>query len=148
MKVILLESVPKVGSVNEIVEVKDGYAMNYLIPQGLARVATEQNIANLEKQIEENKARDDARKKAIRQAIESIQGDVIELTMSANEQGTLFSAVSAADLAEEINSQKNVEIDDSLIELDQAIKEIGTHKVDIKLDDFSATLTVEIKPEE
>lgn len=147
MKVILLESVPKVGSVNEIVDVSDGYAMNNLIPKGLARVANERNIAEIEKQIKENKAKDDARKKELATAIRSLKGETIAIVASANEKGTLFSALSAGDLSEEIEKQKNLAIDPSYIELDSVIKEVGTHNVKIALDDAEATVKVEVTPE-
>lgn len=148
MKVILLESVPKVGNVNEIVEVSDGYAMNSLIPQGLARAASPANIAALERQIKENKARDDERKKELAQAIQSLHNQVISIKASANEQGTLFSAISAADLVEQIKEQKQTEIDAALIELDQTIKEIGDHKININLDETKSTLVVRVEIEE
>lgn len=147
MKVILLASVPKVGSVNEIVEVSDGYAMNSLIPQGLARAANEKNIAALEKQIKENKARDDARKKEASEAIQSLNGETITLTTSANEQGTLFSAISSTDLSEIITKEKGIEVDPSFIELDQAIKETGPHKINVVLDDIKAVFTLNIEAE-
>lgn len=144
MKVILLESVPKVGSVNEIVEVSNGFAMNSLIPQGLARVANEKNVASIEKQIKENKEKDDLRKKELGGTIRALSGEVLTIEMSANEKGTLFSALSATDLSKAIHEQKNLEIDASYIELDQAIKEVGTHKIDLVLGDTKAVLTVEV----
>lgn len=144
MKVILLESVPKVGSVNEIVEVSNGFAMNSLIPQGLARVANEKNVASIEKQIKENKEKDDLRKKELGVTIKALNSQVITIEMSANEKGTLFSALSATDLSKAIQEQKELEIDPSYIELDQAIKEVGTHKVDLVLGDTKAVLTVEV----
>lgn len=147
MKVILLESVPKVGSVNEIVDVSDGFAMNSLIPKGLAKVASPKNIAEAEKQLKENKARDDAHKKEISEAIKSLNGETLTMVASANEKGTLFSAISAGDIAEAIQEQKKLEIDPVYIDLDQAIKEIGPRKVAITLEDTTATLTVEITPE-
>ena len=146
MKVILLESVPKVGSVNEIVEVSNGFAMNSLIPQGLARVANERNVASIEKQIKENKEKDDQRKKELGSTIRALSGEVLTIEMSANEKGTLFSALSATDLSKAIQEQKGLEIDASYIELDQAIKEVGTHKIELLLGDAKAVLTVEVVP--
>jgi large subunit ribosomal protein L9 len=144
MKVILLESVPKVGNVNEIVDVSNGFAMNSLIPQGLARVANEKNIASIEKQIKENKEKDDLRKKELKTTIKALSGEVLTIEMSANEKGTLFSALSATDLSKEIQEQKDLDIDASYIELDQAIKEVGTHKIDLIIGDTKAVLTVEV----
>jgi len=144
MKVILLESVPKVGSVNEIVEVSDGFAMNSLIPQGLAQVASAKNIATIEKRVEENKKKDDTHKKEITTAIRALSGEVISIEASANEKGTLFSSLSAIDLSKHIKAQKNIDIEPSYIELDQVIKEVGTHKVTLSLDDVTAAVTVEV----
>ncbi|MEX0909715.1 MAG: 50S ribosomal protein L9 [Candidatus Paceibacterota bacterium] len=147
MKVILLESVPKVGSVNEIVEVSNGFAMNSLIPKGLARVASEKNVAQIEKQIKENKAKDDARKKELATTIRALNGETITMHVSANEKGTLFSALSASDVSDRIKEEKNLEIEPAYIELDQAIKETGTHKITLRVEDVTCTLNLEITPE-
>jgi large subunit ribosomal protein L9 len=148
MKVILLESVPKVGSVNEIVEVSEGFAMNSLIPQGLARVASEKNVALIENQIKENKAKDDARKKEIATTLRALNGETITMQVSAHEKGTLFSALSANDISERIQEEKNLVVEPVYIELDQAIKEVGAHNIALRVGDVTSTLHLEVVAEQ
>jgi large subunit ribosomal protein L9 len=147
MKVILLESVPKVGSVNEIVEVSNGFAMNSLIPQGLARVASEKNVAQVEKQVKENKAKDEAHKKEIATTLTALNGETITVQVSANEKGTLFSALSATDLSERIKEERGLEVEPAYIDLDHAIKETGTHKISLRIGAVSSTLNLEVVAE-
>jgi large subunit ribosomal protein L9 len=146
MKVILLSSVPGVGKVNDIVEVKDGYAMNNLIPRGLARAASEKNIAEVRRMAEKNRAADDARKKAVTEVLAALDGETITVEASANEKGRLFSALTANRLSEEIQNQKGKEIESEHIKVEDVIKEVGEHKILLALDDSKATLTVNVVP--
>jgi len=146
MKVILLASVPGVGKVNDIVEVKDGYAMNSLIPRGLARAASEKNVAEVRRMAEKNKAEDDARKRAVIEVLSALDGETITVAVSANEKGRLFSALTADRLSEEIRNQKGKEIDSAHIKIEDVIKEIGEHKISLALDDTRVTLNVSVVP--
>ncbi|MDZ7726165.1 MAG: 50S ribosomal protein L9 [Candidatus Campbellbacteria bacterium] len=148
MKVILLSSIPKVGNVNDIVDVSEGYAMNNLIPKGLARSASDKNVSAIEKQIKENKAKDEVRKNETAQTIRSLDKESFTVKASASEKGTLFSSISATDLSTQIKEDKGIDIDSSYIELDQPIKETGEHKVEIAIEDTKATIVVNIEPSE
>lgn len=145
MKVILLSSVPKVGAVNEAVEVSDGYAQNYLIPQGLAKLATDKNITEHSKHIEEAKRRDEEHKKAVRDALSRANNTTLSISREANELGTLFSAVSARDIAEALEETQEITIDESYVVLDTPLKEIGTHQVKLEMEDSRSTITVDIQ---
>ena len=105
MQVILLDKVVNLGSLGEIVKVKDGYARNFLIPQGRARRATEANKAEFEaKRVELEKAA--AAKLAEAQGLgEKLGGSTIKLTQKAGVDGRLFGSVTNADVAEELNKQ-------------------------------------------
>jgi len=105
MQVILLDKVVNVGGLGEIVKVKDGYARNFLIPQKLARRATEANKAEFEaKRVELEKAA--AAKLAESQAQgEKLAGTTIKLTQKAGVDGRLFGSVTNFDVAEELNKQ-------------------------------------------
>lgn len=146
MKIILLASVPGVGSVNDIVEVKDGYAMNNLIPRGLARAASEKTIAEVRRTAEENKAKDDARKKTVFDVLSALDGETITVAASANEKGRLFSALTAERISEEIQNQKGREIDSAHIKIEDVIKEIGEHKISLALDETEVSLNVNVVP--
>ena len=105
MQVILLDKVVNLGSLGEIVKVKDGYARNFLIPQGRARRATEANKAEFEaKRVELEKAA--AAKLAEAQAQgEKVAGMTIKLTQKAGVDGRLFGSVTSFDIAEELTKQ-------------------------------------------
>ena len=105
MQVILLDKVVNLGNLGEIVKVKDGYARNFLIPQGRARRATESNKAEFEaKRVELEKAA--AAKLADMQAQgEKLAGKTIKLTQKAGVDGRLFGSVTNSDIAEELNKQ-------------------------------------------
>ena len=105
MQIILLDKVVNLGNLGEIVKVKDGYARNFLIPQGRARRATEANKAEFEaKRVELEKAA--AAKLAEAQALgEKLGGSTIKLTQKAGVDGRLFGSVTNADVAEELNKQ-------------------------------------------
>ena len=105
MQIILLDKVVNLGNLGEIVKVKDGYARNFLIPQGRARRATEANKAEFEaKRVELEKAA--AAKLAESQALgEKLGGSTIKLTQKAGVDGRLFGSVTNADVAEELNKQ-------------------------------------------
>ena len=105
MQVILLDKVVNLGNLGEIVKVKDGYARNFLIPQGRARRATEANKAEFEaKRVELEKAA--AAKLAESQAQgEKLAGTTVKLTQKAGVDGRLFGSVTNFDIAEELNKQ-------------------------------------------
>jgi large subunit ribosomal protein L9 len=105
MQIILLDKVVNLGNLGEIVKVKDGYARNFLIPQGRARRATEANKAEFEaRRVELEKAA--AAKLAESQALgEKLAGSTIKLTQKAGVDGRLFGSVTNADVAEELNKQ-------------------------------------------
>lgn len=130
--VLLREDVDNVGGRGEIVKVKAGYARNFLLPQGLATVATKGNI----KQIEGERAAL-LKKAAVEKATAEAQADQMKdlsfnFERKAGESGTLFGSVTSMDIAEALKS-KGYDIDRKRIVLKDAIKELGTFSVGIKL---------------
>lgn len=133
MKLLLCEDVEKLGWLGDIVNVKDGYARNYLLPQALAVVPTEANIKSL---AEEKARRTEVRKLErvrLEQAAENVEGAEVVLAANANEQGHLFGSVSQRDIAENLR-QQGFEIKDAMVQLPGGhIKELGTHDVTLKI---------------
>ena len=133
MKLLLCEDVEKLGWLGDIVNVKDGYARNYLLPQALAVVPTEANIKSL---AEEKARRTEVRKLErvrLEQAAENVEGAEVVLAANANEQGHLFGSVSQRDIAENLR-QQGFEIKDAMVQLPGGhIKELGTHDVTLKV---------------
>ena len=131
MQVILLDKVINVGGLGEIVKVKDGYARNFLIPQGHARRATEANKAEFEaKRAELEKAA--AAKLAEMQAQgEKLAGTTIKLTQKAGVDGRLFGSVTNFDIAEELNKQGYKVVKSQIRLPNGPLKIVGEHPVSV-----------------
>jgi large subunit ribosomal protein L9 len=141
MKVILKEDVPDLGAVGEVVNVKDGYARNYLIPQSLAVQANTKNMRQLEHQkklIESHKSR--VRKDANIMA-EDIEKISCTIPMLVGEQDKLFGSVTSKDI-EEALSQEGINISRKRIILEEPIKSLGVYTVDVRL---HAEVTAKLK---
>jgi large subunit ribosomal protein L9 len=148
MKVLLCEDINRLGWLGDIVEVKTGYARNYLLPQGLAKVANEASIRS----IAEEKARRAEQRtlegKRLEEAVKAIEGAEVVLAAKANELGHLFGSVSERQIAENLREQ-GFEVRDEIVQLPEHIKEIGTHSVTLKFrDDLTATINVVVVPEQ
>ena len=133
MKIILTQDVPKLGSSGTVQEVKPGFARNYLIPQGMAVIATKGSI----KQVEERQAADARRiakqEEELRGLSDRLQGMRVQIEARVGEQGRLFGSVTAADIAEKLTAQVGEEIDRRKIDLDEPIRTVGEHAVTIRL---------------
>lgn len=131
-KILLREDIDNLGGRGEVVKVKAGYARNYLLPQGLATLATKGNV----KQIEQERAallKKAATEKGTAQAqADQMNGVALSFERRAGENGTLFGSVTSMDIAEALQA-KGYEIDRRRIVLRDAIKETGDYKVNLKL---------------
>jgi len=148
MKVLLCEDVKKLGWLGDVVEVNDGYARNYLLPQGIAKVATDASI----RAIAEEKARRAEQRiqesKRAGEAAKTVEGAEAVVAAKANEQGVLFGSVSARQIAANLREQ-GFEVADEVVQLPEHIKQIGTHTVTLKFaDDLTATVNVVVVPEQ
>ena len=134
MKVLLCEDVNKLGWLGDIVDVTEGYARNYLLPQGLATVATEGNIRSLAKEKGKRAVQRIAESKRLEKAAEAVKGAEAVLAAKANEQGHLFGSVTEKHIAANLRDQ-GFEVADSVVKLPEHIKQIGTHEVILKYSD-------------
>jgi large subunit ribosomal protein L9 len=133
MKVILLKDVPKVGKKYDIKNVAEGYALNLLIPKGLAQIAT----AQAEKNIEMMKSKDMVEKKVqgelLVKNLEVIKTLVLNIKEKANDKGHLFAGITKERLVEEIVKTARLNLDVDSIKLDKLIKEVGEHEVTVEV---------------
>ncbi|MDO8514125.1 MAG: 50S ribosomal protein L9 [bacterium] len=144
MKVILLKDVAKVGQHGAVKEVSDGYGLNFLIARGLAVQATPEKIAaHATAQKREEEAREEATK-ALRVAIQSLEGARIEISARATEKGGLFKSIVARDVANAISEKKGVHLLIEAIQLEKPIKETGEHAIDIVSGDAKARINLAI----
>ena len=134
MQVILLEKVVNLGSLGDIVRVKDGYARNFLIPQGHARRATEANKAEFEaRRVELEKLAAERLSQAQAQG-EKLQGKVVKITQKAGVDGRLFGSVTNADIAEELHKMGYENLVKSQVRMPNGpIKTIGDNTVGVAL---------------
>ncbi len=144
MQVILMERIEKLGLMGEVVNVKPGYARNYLLPQGKARRATQDNIAAFEQQrgqleAENLKRRDEAEKVGAK-----LEGLMVTLIRQAGESGQLYGSVNARNLAESVTAA-GFTIAHDQVSRDHSIKTLGLHPVQIRLHpEVSATITANV----
>jgi large subunit ribosomal protein L9 len=133
MQVILLEKVVNLGGLGDVVRVKDGYARNYLLPQGKAKRATAQNLAEFEKKRGElERAQSDALTQAQEKGAK-LDGLMLQITQKAGVDGRLFGSVTNYDIAEALNKQ-SFDVERSMIRLPQGpLKQVGDHQVAIAL---------------
>lgn len=133
MKVILTQDVPKVGDLGTIQDVRDGYARNFLIPQGMARIATPGMIRQVEERQEAERRRIDALEEEMRELGEQIDGIRLEIQARVGEQGRLFGSVTSSDIAEQLSEIAGQEIDRRKVDLEAPIRQIGEFTVPIRL---------------
>ncbi|MFB0948617.1 MAG: 50S ribosomal protein L9 [Burkholderiaceae bacterium] len=148
MQIILLEKVLNVGQLGDVVKVKDGYARNYLIPQGKARRATKTAMAEFEaRRAELEKVQ--AEKLAAAQAVaEKLEGESVEIASKAGVDGRLFGSITNADIAEALKA-KGFEVTKSQVRVVEGnVKAVGVYSVAVALfTDVNATIALNVVPE-
>ena len=150
MQVILKKDVQNIGEMGDLVNVKDGYARNYLIPNSLAEVATAGALAQRERNIARIKAKAEKLHQEALSAKEAIEKiNVIQLSAKAGESGKLFGTITTKKLAEELLAKTGMAIDKKAIILDSPINHVGNFVMTIKLSSkVKAQLNVEVTASE
>ncbi len=148
MKLILTQSVKNLGSKNQLVEVKDGYGRNFLLPKNLAVLAT----PGAKRHLELMKGKEAKTTKQIqaqaKEFTKKLAGQIIEISAKAGEKGKLFGSITAAKLAEAVSKKLATKIPERMIELTEELKTTGTHTAKLKLGaDNDVTLKISITPE-
>ena len=134
MQVILKKDVQNLGEAGELVNVKDGYARNFLIPKNFAEVATEGALKNREQNIARIKAKQEKlHQEALAKAAEIEKLGQIELSAKAGESGKLFGTITTKKLCEELKEKANIEVDRKTVSLNAPINKIGEFTMLIKL---------------
>lgn len=146
MKVLLIKEVPGLGTPGDVVEVRDGYARNYLLPKRLAVLPTPHELARFQKLREQYKAEVADRRTKAQMLAEKLQGAEFVFPRRVHDENKLYAAVRAHDLAQAIAERFGVEIPVDHIQL-APIHELGTYTVEIRLyEDIKATVTVKVEP--
>lgn len=145
MKVILAADVDKLGHKGDVVTVADGYARNFLVPKGLAMTASKGALKQAEQM---RRAREEVAKKAKEEAalkVATLAASPVYISARSGEEGKLFGSVTNADVARAIVEQLGEEIDRRDIRLEDPIRTLGTHQIEVHLhEDVNALVTVEV----
>ena len=145
MKVILKKDVENLGDAGDIVEVRDGYANNFLVPKGLAMQASRGAVADAEA-IRRARIKREAKSQGEAEELRTlVESKVLRIAARAGEDGTLFGSVGNREIADALKSQLGVEVDRRKIPLDRPIKTAGEHAIDLRLHrEVTATVRVAI----
>jgi large subunit ribosomal protein L9 len=150
MKVILQQTVHKLGKSGQVVSVADGFARNFLFPKGLARMADKAGLARLDREGEKAAAEMEKTKDAAVKTSEKIGGVTLRITGQTAKGATkLFGAVTTADIADALKTETGIEVDRRAIALLHPIKRLGVYDVMVDLHrDADATIKVEVANED
>ena len=145
MKVVLLQDVKSQGKKDQIIEVSEGYARNFLFPKKLAIVADAKAINDVKSKQSSEKHRVEVEKAAARELAKKLAEITVKIIGTAGADGRFYGSVTTKDISEALKSQFGIEIDKRKMELDMQIKAFGTYKVDVKLyTGISGKLTVQV----
>ena len=133
MKVILLENVKRVGSIGEVIEVKRGYARNFLIANKKALYASKENVAQVEKIKSDLSQKDNEKKKEAVQISEQINGKEYSVKKLSTENNELYGSVKPTEIAKLIQEENKIDITPSMIQPIEEIKSLGKFKVKVSL---------------
>jgi len=147
MKVILLKDIPKVGRRFDVKEVAEGHALNFLIPRGMAKVATQQAIQKIEAMKKADMTERQIQGEMLVKNLETIRGLTIHLKEKANDKGHLFAGVTKEMLAGEILKSARLNIPAESIKLDKPVKEVGEHKITVEAMGKKAEFTIIVEKE-
>ncbi|MDC0163285.1 50S ribosomal protein L9 [Candidatus Pelagibacter sp.] len=149
MKVILLENVRKVGSIGEIIDVKSGFARNFLISKKKALFASKENIQEVEKIKQELNTKDQDKKKQAKLIQDKIKDKEYEIKKLSTENKELYGSVKPTEISKILENQDKVEINPSLIQPSKEIKSLGNFKVLINLHpEVQTQIVIKVTPQE
>jgi large subunit ribosomal protein L9 len=148
MKIILLDNIPKLGNIADIIDVKSGYARNYLIPQKKAMFASKENIEYVEKRKSELAKASSDEVAVAQEKADQINGSSAEIKVQVTEEGTMYGSVGTREISDALSSEELV-VDKSNVVLPLGpIKEVGEHLVTISFHpEVNAEVNIIISPE-
>tara|TARA_B100002051_G_scaffold221646_1_gene215681 strand:+ start:680 stop:1138 length:459 start_codon:yes stop_codon:yes gene_type:complete len=149
MKIVLLEKLRKLGNIGEIINVKRGYARNFLIPQKKALFASEKNIKEVEKIKTDLNKKDQERKKVAKEIAEKLKNKTFEIKKLVTENKELYGSVKPTEISKLLKEKENIKLSSSLIQPVTEIKSIGEFKVVLNLhSEIESFIKINVIPEE
>ena len=150
MKVMLLQDVKGQGKKDQIVEVSDGYARNFLLPKKLAIIADAKAVNEAKNKEASNLHKIEVAKAEAKATAEKLSKITVRIMQSAGNDNRLYGAVTTKDIAERLNKDHGINIDKKKMTLSESIKTFGTYKVEVKLygAEITGTITVQVSPKQ
>ena len=149
MKVILLENIMKIGNIGDIIDVRRGYARNFLISKKKALFASKKNISDVEKIKKELNKKDLDRKKEAKELLEKLNNKIFEIKKLSTENDELYGSVKPTEISKLISQKENIDINSSIIQPIKEIKSIGKFKININLHpEIQATIYLNVSSDE
>ena len=149
MKVILLENIMKIGNIGDIIDVRRGYARNFLISKKKALFASKKNIADVEKIKKELNKKDLDRKKNAKEISEKLNNKIFEIKKLSTENDELYGSVKPTEISKLIRQKESIDINSSIIQPIKEIKSLGKFKININLhSEIQATIYLNVSSDE
>lgn len=147
MQVILTQDVEKIGERGDIVDVSRGYVRNFLVPRGLAEVATPARMEEARRQMEEAEERDRRMAERATEVAETLNKSVITIEARTGEDERIFGSITPANIADAIERARGIRVDRRRVKLEEPIKSLGTHQVPVQVHgDVEANVKVIVVP--
>ena len=148
MRVVLTKDVEGYGFFGDVIDVKDGFANNYLIPRGFALPATEGNVKHIQEVLKQKGRKLEREKKKAQDLAKKLEGTTIEITKPVGEGGKLFGAVTPAEVVEALK-EKGFDLDRKNVIFPHTIKQVGLYTITLRLHrDVSVEIKLDVKSEE
>lgn len=144
MKVILLKDVPKLGKKDQVLEVPQGHAINFLIPRKFAKPASVGDVKSIQNKNEAQKKQLEEKQKQGRDTLKAINGETVTISEKANEKGHLFSKVPLEDVFKAIIDQTGIQIEKTWIKNFDQIKSVGEFKISLEAFGEKATILLNV----
>ncbi len=149
MKIVLLENLRKLGSIGEIINVKRGYARNFLIPEKKALFASEKNVKEVEKIKKDLNKKDLEKKKIAKELAEKLKNKTFEIKKLVTENKELYGSVKPTEISKLLKDNENINLSSSLIQPVNEIKSVGEFKVILNLhSEIECFIKIKVLPEE
>ncbi|MFA6397340.1 MAG: 50S ribosomal protein L9 [Candidatus Paceibacterota bacterium] len=148
MKVVLLSNVPRIGNKYDIKDVNDGFAMNFLIPKKLAKIATTEVAKEIEKMKKNVQIERQIQDDLLIKNLDEIKGKVVIIKERASESGSLFSGVNKKEIISQMQKLHNITISEEALVLNKPIKELGEYEIQIDIKNKKSSFKLIIEREE
>jgi large subunit ribosomal protein L9 len=147
MKVVLIKELEGYGTVGTVINVKDGFARNYLIPRGIALPATEPNLRHVQSILSQKQRKLQKEKEKALALAKKLEGLVLEIKHKVGEKGKLYGSATSAEIAKAL-AEKGIEIDRKRIAIAKPIRDVGIYTVSIKLHpEVEVQIKVDVQPQ-